>query len=126
MVGLIIGLGLTAFAFWFLSVTVIKDAAYIRVEAEVVDIAEVRVRDSDSHHYYTAFAEIVEYEVAGFKYRAQNTTLSNIPPKNLGGKITVAYDPENPQICFFPSSYYSFVPVAFVIAAGFLMVGVVL
>lgn len=120
MVGLVIGLGLTAFAFWFLSVTVIKDAAYIRVEAEVVDVAEVRVRDSDSHYYYTAYAEIVEYEVAGKKYRAQNTTLSSIPPKNLGGKITVAYDPENPQICFFPSSYYSFVPVAFVMAAGFL------
>jgi len=126
LVGLIIGLGLTAFSVWFLYDTVLKDFNYVRIEAEVVDIAEVRVRDSNGHGYYTAFAEIVEYEVSGKKYRAQNTTLSNIHPKNLGGEITVAYDPDNPEVCFFPSSYYSFVPVAFVIAAGFLTVGVVL
>lgn len=126
LVALIIGLGLSAFSVWFLCDTVLRDMDFVRIDAEVVEIAEVRVRDSDSHFYYTAYAEIVEYEVSGNKYRAQNTTTSNIPPDNIGSKITVAYDPDNPANCFFPSSYYSFVPVAFVIATGFLTVGIIL
>ena len=126
LVALIIGLGLTAFSVWFLCDTVLRDMDFVRIDAEVVEIAEVRVRDSDSHFYYTAYAEIVEYEVSGIKYRAQNTTMSNIPPDNIGSKITVAYDPDNPANCFFSSSYYSFVPVAFVIATGFLTVGIIL
>ena len=37
--------------------------------------------------------------------------------------MTVCYDPENPQECFFPSSNYSFVPVSFVLTFGFLAAG---
>lgn len=58
---MIIGLGLTAFSVWFLCDTVLRDMDFVRIDAEVVEIAEVRVRDSDSHFYYTAYAEIVEY-----------------------------------------------------------------
>ena len=40
--------------------------------------------------------------------------------------MTVCYDPENPQECFFPSSNYSFVPVSFVLTFGFLAAGIYL
>ncbi len=125
LVALIIGCGLSAFAIWYLTDTLITDDKYSRIEAEVVDIAEIRIRDGGHGAYYTAFTEVVEYEVSGTKYRAQNSKYSSMPPDDIGEKITLAYNPEDPQDCFFPSSNYSFVPVSWVLALGFLAAGIV-
>lgn len=123
LVGLIIATGLFAIAIWQLSDTVAMDNNYIRIEATVVDIAEERVHDHRGGHKYL-YAEVVEYTVNGKVYQAQNTSASNIP-KNIGSTITVAYNPENPENCIFPSSNYSFVVLAFVMAAGFITAGAV-
>ncbi len=120
-VGLIIATGLFAIAIWFLSDTVSMDNEYIRIEATVVDIAEVRTHDHRGGYKYL-YAEVVEYKVNGKVYQAQNTSASNIP-KNVGSTITVAYDPANPEECFFVSSNYGFVILAFVMAAGFTAAG---
>ena len=122
LVGLIIATGLFAIAIWKLSDTVTKDNEYIRIEATVVDIAEVRTHDSEHGGYKYLYAEVVEYKVNGKAYRAQNTSASNMP-KKIGSKITVAYNPKNPEECFFPSSNYSFVILGFVMAAAFTAAG---
>lgn len=67
----------------------------------------------------------MEFKVGGETYRTQNGEYSYEKPENIGSKIMVAYNPENPQECFFPSSNYSFVPVSFVLSLGFLAAGVV-
>ncbi len=122
--GLIIGAGLLAFSFWFLSTTVLKDIGYVRTEATVIDFEERRdYIDGSYRHVYT---EVLEYEVDGKTYRTNNTLYSNFPPDSVGSKMTVCYDPENPQECFFPSSNYSFVPVSFVLTFGFLAAGIYL
>ncbi|MCM1236761.1 MAG: ribosome biogenesis GTP-binding protein YihA/YsxC [Ruminococcus flavefaciens] len=124
LITLIIGIGLLAFAVWYLTDTLITDAKYVRVEAEVVDIAEVRVHDGKHGGYKWLYAEVVEFEVNGVTYRAQNNSVSDVP-KSIGSKMTVAYDPIGPGNYFFPSSNYSFAPLSFVLAAGFTACGIV-
>ena len=56
--GLIIGAGLLAFSFWFLSTTVLKDIGYVRTEATVVDFEERR--DYIGGSYRHVYTEVVE------------------------------------------------------------------
>lgn len=119
---MIIGAGLLAFSVWYLSATVLLDINYVRTEATVVGFEKRRDHIDGAYRY--VYAEVVEYEVDGEKYRATSTLYSSAPNGNLGGKMTVAYNPENPRECFFPSSNYSVVPVLFVLAAGFLAAGI--
>lgn len=123
LAGVIIGAFLLAFSFWFLSVTVLKDINYVRTEANVVDFEE-RLDYIDGA-YRRVYTEVLEFKVGGETYRTQNGKYSYEKPENIGSKIMVAYNPENPQECFFPSSNYSFVPVSFVLSFGFLAAGVV-
>ncbi|MDE5728901.1 MAG: ribosome biogenesis GTP-binding protein YihA/YsxC [Clostridia bacterium] len=122
LVGVIIGAGLLAFSVWYLSTTILLDINYVRTEATVVDVAEVRV-NHPGEVTKTLYAEVVEFTVDGITYTAQNNS-SSTAPKKVGSKMTVAYNPENPRECFFPSSNYSVVPVLFVLAAGFLAAGI--
>ncbi|MDE7306949.1 MAG: DUF3592 domain-containing protein, partial [Clostridia bacterium] len=121
LAALLIGLGLTAFSIWYLTDTVFKDMDYIRIEATVVEIAEVRVKHPGEVSKIR-YAEVAEYSVDGVTYKAQNNSASTAP-KKVGSKITVAYNPENPSECFFPSSNYSVVVLVFVLSAGFTAAG---
>lgn len=122
---LIVGVGLLAFSAWYVSKTAIKDSGYIRVEATVVEIAEVKVTDHRYGGYKIRYAEIAEYEVDGVTYRVQNNSASTAP-KGVGSKITVAYNPDSPEDCFFPSSDYGASVVLFVLSAAFTVGGAVL
>lgn len=122
LVGLLIGVGvLLSVGIWFLTVTVIRDNRYIRTEATVVEIATVRVHHRRGGNRYL-YAEVVEYTVNGYTYRAQNNSSSNMP-KEIGSKMTIAYDPKNPENCFFPSSNYSAAALIAALAAGFITAG---
>ncbi|MDE7330357.1 MAG: ribosome biogenesis GTP-binding protein YihA/YsxC, partial [Clostridia bacterium] len=120
----LIGAGLFALFAWYLADTLVLDLKYVRTEAVVTDIAEVRTWDHRYGGHKTLYAEVVAYEVDGVTYTAQNNSSSNVP-KSVGSVMTVAYDPQNPKICFFPSSNYSFTVLAAVMSAGFTAGGAV-
>ncbi|MDE7439501.1 MAG: ribosome biogenesis GTP-binding protein YihA/YsxC [Clostridia bacterium] len=122
VIGLVIGIGMLVFAIWYLTDTLTKDDKYIRIEATVVEIATVRTHDSEHGGYKYLYAEVVEYTVDGKTYRKQNNS-SSTHPKKVGSKMTVAYDPQNPKNCFFPSSNYTVSVLMFVLSAGFTAAG---
>ena len=101
LVALVIGVAVLCVSIWYLTDTIFKDTDYIRIEATVVDIAEVYLTDADGGRKLR-YSEIAEYTVNGVKYRAQNNSASTAP-KKIGSKIKVAYNPENPEECLFPT-----------------------
>lgn len=123
-IAIIIGVAVFAIGIWLLVGTIGKNNNYMKTESIVVEIAEVRLNDTNGGKK-TRYAEVVEYEVEGKKYRAQNNSYSNIP-QDIGKKIIIYYDPTNPEKCMFPSSNYPAVIVVFVLAVCFITVGTVL
>lgn len=126
LAALVISAAVFCVSIWYLTDTIFKDTDYIRIKATVVDIVEVRTTSSmDSSSgggERTLYSEIAEYTVNGVKYRAQNNSASTAP-KKIGSKIRVAYNPENPEDCFFPTSNYPACVVMFVLGGGFLACG---
>ncbi|MDE6275135.1 MAG: DUF3592 domain-containing protein, partial [Clostridia bacterium] len=96
---------------------------YVKVDATVVDIAEVYHKGSHGGNSLL-YSEVVEYVVDGKTYRAQNTSSSNMPKKK-GSKMTIAYDPNDPSKYTFPKSDVESNVFLFVFGAIFGFAGVV-
>lgn len=125
IVGIIIALGLIAGGIAYTTLMANKTKDYVNTDATVIDIAEVRVRDSEHGGMKTLYAEIVEYVVDGVTYTAENTTASNIP-KSKGSKITISYDPSNPEEYVFEHNTVGASVVLFVLGAIFGIAGIAL
>lgn len=97
---------------------------YTEIQATVIDIVEVRVRDSEYGGYKTLYSEIVEYTVDGETYTKENTSASNAP-KSIGSKLKVLYNPDNPDECEFKESVVAVPIFMFVLGGIFGIVGVV-
>ena len=101
-----------------------KTKDYVEVESTVVDFAEVYHKGSHGSKELL-YSEVVEYVVDGKAYRAQNTSSSNMPKKK-GSKMTIAYNPNNPEEYTFPKSNVESSVFLFVFGAIFGIAGVVL
>lgn len=97
---------------------------YTEIQATVIDIVEVRVRDSEYGGYKTLYSEVVEYTVDGKTYTKENTSASNAP-KSIGSKLKVLYNPDNPDECQFKGSVVSAPIFMFVLGGIFGIIGVV-
>ena len=125
IVVIIVALGLLAGGIAYTINMANKTKDYVKIESTVVDIAEVRTRDSEHGGMKTLYAEIVEYVVDGVTYSAQNTTSSN-HPKSKGSKITITYNPSNPNEYVFPQNTVGFSVVLFVLGVAFGFAGIAL
>ncbi|MDE6372063.1 MAG: DUF3592 domain-containing protein [Clostridia bacterium] len=122
---MVISLGLIAGGIVYTTHIVNKTKDYVKTDSTVVDIAEVRMRDSEHGGMKTLYAEIVEYVVDGVTYSAQNTTSSN-RPKSIGSKIEISYNPNNPEEYVFPQNTVGASAILFVLGVVFGIAGIVL
>ena len=124
---LVIALGLISGGIAYAIVMNNKTKGYVETEATVIGYAEVEEwdRDMGSPFKETLYAEIVEYVVDGQTYSAQNTEVSKLP-KNKGSKITIAYNPNNPQECVFPHTTVTVPILMLAVGVIFGIVGAIL
>ena len=121
IVAIIISLGVIAVGIMYAVDSAKVTKEYTEIQATVIDIVEVRVRDSEYGGYKTLYSEVVEYTVDGETYTKQNTSASNAP-KSIGSKIKVLY---NPDECEFKGGVVLAPILMFVLGGIFGIVGVV-
>ena len=89
------GLMLTIFGV-IVFISSLNNQNYVRVEATVTDVTmeqEVRT-DSDGNYIEEIYNVTLSYEVDGKEYTGE---LSNVNKYKKGDKMTIYYDPENPE-----------------------------
>ena len=99
--GLIIGISV------YSAIILAKLENFIVTTGTVVDY-KVTTSWSESNNgsgpSHEAYAEIAEFEVDGTIYTVTNSISSTGGVKNIGDKIQIAYNPENPNDCIFITS----------------------
>ncbi len=124
IVAIIISLGVIAVGIMYAVDSAKVTKEYTEIQATVIDIVEVRVRDSEYGGYKTLYSEIVEYTVDGETYTKQNTSASNAP-KSIGSKLKELYNPDNTDECEFKGGVVLAPILMFVLGGIFGIVGVV-
>ena len=89
-----IGLFLTIFGVIVLVIS-IKNSNYVQVESVVSNVKLVQntVTDSDGTHVEDSYDVTVKYFVEGVEYEGE---LSGLSKYNIGDKMKIYYNPENP------------------------------
>lgn len=125
IIAMIIALGLIAGGITYAVQSAKKTNSFVKTDAVVTDIVEVRVSDHKRGGKKTLYSEIVEYTVDGHTYLAQNTSASSLP-KSKGSKISVLYNPENPKECVFVETNVMSHVIFFVLGIAFGTASIVL
>ena len=125
IVAMTIALGLIAGGIAYAVVTANKTRDYVKTDAIVTDIVEVRVTDHNHGGKKTLYSEIVEYTVDGQTYSKQNTSASSLP-KSKGSKITILYNADNPDDCVFKETTIANPVILIVLGVAFGIAGIAL